>query len=187
MKVTDRYASAIRSSCLTVDERTTFSDTDVVGAMGLADRCLTEGRDSNGNPGRHAPLAVALQRLFTGDNGAAMVVVQLLSQKAWERARATRVRLNRIGAADMAKACLAWHRDGVCKPCGGHGTLVIPGSTTLGPVTCKPCKGEGKVPFERQFPVELRDLAGWLVAEMEREQHHAGPAAMRSLAPKLDF
>lgn len=187
MRITDRYASAVRSSSLKSEERTVFSDCDVLGAMGLADRCLTEGRDSNGNPGRFAPLAVALERLFTGDNSAAMVIVQILSQKAWERARATRVKLNRIGAADMAKACLAWHRDGVCKACGGHGTLVIPGSTTLGPVGCKPCKGEGKVPFERQFPQDLRDLAGWLVSEMEREQHHAAPAAMRSLAPLMDF
>jgi len=187
MRIQDRYATAVRSSCLTVDERTVMSDTDVLGAMGLADRCLTEGRDSQGNPGRHAPLAVALERLFAGHNHAAMVIVQLLAGMAWKRARATKVKLNRIGAADMAKACLAWHRDGICKACGGHGTLVIPGSTTLGPVACKPCKGVGKVPFERQFTHELRELAGWLVAEMEREQCHAGPAAMRSLAPRLEL
>lgn len=187
MRITDRYATAIRSSCLTVDERTRMSDTDVLGAMGLADRCLKEGRDSEGKPGRYAPLAVALERLFAGDNGACMLIVQLLSEMAWKRARATKVKLNRIGASDMAKACLAWHRDGVCKHCGGHGTLVIPGSTTLGPVACKHCKGAGKVPFERQFPHEQRELAAWMVVEMEREQCHAGPAAMRSLAPKLEF
>lgn len=178
MRITDRYASAVRSSCLTVDERTMYSDTDVLGAMGLAARQL-EKED-------HA-LAVALTRLFTGANGASMLVVQLLSEKAWKRARSTNVKLNRMGAADIAKACLAWHRDGVCKACGGHGTLVIPGSTTLGPVGCKPCKGDGKVPFERQFPHDLRDLAAWLVTEMEREQSRAGPAAMRAIAPRLDF
>jgi hypothetical protein len=146
--------------------------------MGLAARTL-EKED-------HA-LAVALERLFAGDNHASMLIVQLLSEKAWKRARTKDVKLNRMQAADMAKACLAWHRDGVCKPCGGHGTLIIPGSTTLGPVGCKPCKGEGKVPFDRQFPVEQRELAGWLVAEMEREQSRAGPAAMKALAPRLDL
>ncbi|MDM0041866.1 hypothetical protein QTI05_22690 [Variovorax sp. J22R193] len=178
MKIADRYASAIRSSCLTVDERTTFSDTDVLGAMGLASRTL----DQEGHP-----LAVALERLFAGDNGASMIIVQVLSDMAWRRARTTKVRLNRMGAADMAKACLAWHRDGVCKACGGHGTLVIPGSTTLGPHDCKPCRGDGKVPFERQFDLEQRELAAWLVAQMEREQSRAGPAAMKALAPRLDF
>lgn len=187
MRILDRYATAVRSSCLTVDERTTYSDTDVLGAMGLAGRNLERGHDSQGNPIKPAPLAVALERLFAGDNHASMVIVQLLSDMAWQRARTMKVKLNRMGAADMAKACLAWHRDGVCKACGGHGTLVIPGSTTLGAQQCKPCKGEGRVPFERQFAHELRDLAAWLVAEMQRDQSRAGPAAMALLAPRLNL
>jgi hypothetical protein len=187
MRVTDRYATAIRSSCLTVDERTYMSDTDVLGAVALADRDLIRGHDSQGRPIKPAPLAVALERLFAGDNHASMVIVQLLSGMAWQRARTMNVKLNRLGAADMAKACLAWHRDGICKACGGHGTLVIPGSTTLGAQQCKACKGDGRVPFERQFAHELRDLAGWLVAEMQRAQSRAGPEAMRLLAPRLDI
>ncbi|MDN8612778.1 hypothetical protein [Variovorax ginsengisoli] len=178
MKVTDRYASAVRSSCLTVDERTTFSDTDVLGAMGLAARALT----SEGHP-----LAVALERLFAGDNGASIEIVEVLATMIRGKAPALRLKLTTTQAVDMARACLAWHRDGVCRPCGGHGTLVIPGSRTLGVQQCKPCRGHGKIPFERQFRVEWRDLAAWLVAEMEREQGRAGPAAMKALAPRLDF
>lgn len=185
MIITDRYASAIRSNRLTVDEKTTMSDTDVLGAMGLADRELTTGKDSQGNPVHPAPLAVALERLFAGDNSASRAIVEILTRKAWERAKASRIRLRRTEAADMAKACLAWHRDGTCKPCGGHGTLLIPGSKTLGTKRCKQCKGAGVLPFESQFDLELVPIAAWLVAEMQRDMSRAGPAAMRKIAPSL--
>lgn len=178
MKVTERYATAIRSSCLTVDERTTYSDTDVLGAMGLADRTLKkEGH----------PLSVALQRLFMGDNGAALQIVEVLSQMARGKAASLRTDITYTQAQQMAQACLAWHRDGTCKPCGGHGVMVIDGSKTLGGAICKPCRGTGRIPFEKQFPHQWHELARWLVAEMEREQGRAGPAAMRAIAPRLDL
>jgi len=173
MKITDRYASATRSSCLTVDERTTFSDTDVLGAMGLAAKAF--------------PLAVLLQRLFLGDNGASKLIVGKLELMAWHRARPLRVKLTLQEARGMAQQCLHWHRDSACKACGGHGKLVIEGSTTLGEFTCNVCHGTAKVPFESQFKVEWRELAKWLVGEMEREQSQAGPEAMKRLAPRLSL
>jgi hypothetical protein len=187
MSIADRYATAIRSSCLTVDERTYRSDTDVLAGMGCADRALSRGKDFNGRDIPKAPLAVALQRLFMGDNHASREIVQVLADLAWRRARTTGVKLARPQAADMARACLAWHRSGVCKPCGGHGVMVMPGTKTLGHQKCGACKGEGAVPFERQFPQELRELARWLVAEMERDQAKVGPEAMKWIAPMLDL
>lgn len=187
MRITDRYASAIRSSNMRTDARSTYAPTDVLGAMGIAERELTEGKDSRGNPVPPAPLAVALERLFAGDNKASSVIVDVLARKAWEKARSSRVKLKRHEAIDMAKACLAWHRDGVCKACGGHGTLIIPGSTTLGASRCKVCKGAGKIPFERQFELELIPIATWLIVEMESDLCRAGPAAMRKIAPSLDM
>lgn len=178
MSITDRYATAVRSSCLTVDERTTYSDTDVLGAMGLADRTLTL---------RGHPLAVALERLFMGDNGASVRIVEVLAQMARGKAPALRTDITATQAVDMARACLAWHRDGVCKPCGGHGQHVIPNTKTLGGAICKPCKGTGRIPFERQFRHEWQELARWLVSEMNREQGRAGPEAMKAIAPRLDF
>jgi hypothetical protein len=172
MKIIERYASAVRSANLKSDPRTTMSDTDVLGAMGLA--------------AKHEPLAAALQRLFCGDNTAAVQIVELLSDDAWKQARAMRVKLNRVQAVDMAKACLAWHRDGTCKPCGGHGVMLIPGTKTLGTQKCKPCLGEGKIPFERQFPAAQRELARWTIAHMEKCQAEAGPAAMRKLRDLMD-
>lgn len=187
MKITERYASAIRSSNLKVDPRTSYADTDVLGAMGIAERDLTRGHDSAGNPVHQAPLAVALERLFLGDNNASTLIVEHLSVLAWAKAKTRGVRLKRIESVDMARACLAWHRDGACKACGKHGVHVIQGSTTLGNQKCKACKGTGMLPFERQFRAEFRDIAAWLVAEMQREQGRAGPAAMKKIAPLLDL
>jgi DnaJ-class molecular chaperone len=173
MRIQDRYASAIKSSSLKVDPRTTFSDTDVLGAVALASRTQ--------------PLGVALERLFAGDNGASKQVVAVLAQLARGKATALRIKFTAVQSVDMAQACLAWHRDGTCKPCGGHGVMKIKGTTTLGVQECKTCKGTARVPFEREFHATQRELARWLVAEMEREQAKAGPAAMAKIAPRLDF
>lgn len=173
MRIQDRYATAVKSSCLTVDERTTFSDTDVLGAFGLASR--------------EHELAVALERLFAGDNCASASVVAVLAQMIQGKATALRIKVAATQSVTIAQACLAWHRDGVCKPCGGHGVLKIRGTNALGVQECKPCKGHGKIPFEATIHHGWRDLARWVVAAMERAQAIAGPAAMARLAPKLYF
>lgn len=173
MRIQDRYATAIHSSCLTVDERTSFSDTDVLGAFGIA--------------AKTHPLAVELERLFSGDNNASESVVSVLSVMVRQKANGMRLKMAETQADDMARACLAWHRDGVCKPCGGHGKLLIVGTKTHGERDCQVCKGAGKRAFDREFHESMRALAGWLVSEMEREQAKAGPAAMRAIAPSLDW
>lgn len=181
MKILDRYSGAVNSSNLAVDAKTTFSDSDVLGAMGIADRRLTYDE-------RHPhSLAVKLARLFMGDNKAAREIVAVLAEMAFKKRSAMKVKLKRVQAKDMAKAALAWHRDGTCKPCGGHGKTLIPGTKTLSDHECQPCLGSGKMPFERQFKVEHRELARWLVVEMETEMGVAGPAAMMALAPKLEL
>lgn len=167
----ERYAVAIRSRNLAINPLSTFSDTDVLGGMGLA--------------GKDHPLAVALQRLFAGDNGAASEVVVVLAEMVRNKANSLRIKMAETQSADMARACLAWHRDGACKPCGGHGVTVITGTKILGAQQCKRCRGTGKRPFEREFHESFRDLARWLVSEMEREQAKAGPAAMAKIAPRL--
>lgn len=171
MKVIERYASAVRSTNLEINERTTRSDSDVLGAMGLA--------------GREFPLAVALQRLFLGDSTAARELVEILADDAWRKARAMKVKLNRVQAYDLAQGCVAWHRNPTCEHCGGHGATVIPGSTTLG-VKCKPCKGTGRTSLSRIFK-EHAEVADWLVAHMERHQAMAGPEAMKQIAGYLDL
>lgn len=171
MKVIERYASAVRSSNLEINERTTRSDSDVLGAMGLASR--------------EFPLAVALQRLFLGDGTAARDLVEILADDAWRQARALKVKLNRVQAYDLAQGCVAWHRNPTCDRCGGHGATVIPGSKTLG-VKCTSCKGTGRTSLSKLFK-EHAVVADWLVAHMEKHQAMAGPEAMKQIAGYLDL
>ena len=170
-KILDRYASAVRSSNLRSNEATTYSDTDVLGAAGLA--------------AKRNPLAIALARLFCGDNGAAPEIVTIMADMAWGKAQAINVKLRRVESIDIARAVLAWHRDGKCRVCGGHGFALIDGSRTIGDAECGKCYGTGRVPFDRNFKGQSLVVASWLIAEVEREQAKAGPAAMQKLAPRL--
>lgn len=167
----DRYASAVHSGDLGPKPETSLGDVDFLGAAGIAAR-------------RH-PLALALQRLFSGDNRAATEIVSLLGAMAHGKAHKMRIRLTEAEAEDMARSVLAWHRDGVCKACNGHGRLPVPGAPAISKTECKACAGGGRIIFEHCFTWTRRDLARWLLAEVEREQCVAGPEAMKALAPRL--
>jgi hypothetical protein len=192
--IDQRYASAINSRSLKVDGRTQMSDSDVLGGMGLADKRLTEGWVTTGPNGegysvKRYPLAVPLERLFAGDARAAHEIVQILAWMVWSKADSEKVKpkLPRADSLDMARACLAWHRDGTCKACGGHGFKLIPNTKTIGASRCLACKATGKLPFERQFPAPWRDLARWLVSEIENHSGQAGPAAMKAIADRMSL
>ena len=196
MAIIDRYASAVRSSNLkhtseldkSADEESPVSDADVIGAMGIADRRLSEGLDGKGNPiyEKH-PLSVPLERLFTGDNAAAAEIVRILTDIVRGKALAMRIHLTPVQAKDMARATLGWFRHNACKVCGGHGFKIIPGTKTLGDSRCHPCNGTGKVQLEMAFRAEQRELVRWVMTKLEREAGQAGPAAMKALAPSLDL
>ena len=172
MTIIDRYASAIRSSNLGSKPDTNQSDSDVLGAAGLA--------------AKRSPLAIALLRLLCGDNHSAMSVVGILADKAVGKAYRMGNECGRVEAWDISAAVLAWYRDGTCKICGGHGVKLIPGTTTLGGEKCHACK-DGKIRFDQQFTMVRLDLARWLAAELDREQAIAGADAMRALAPRLEI
>lgn len=169
-RIKDRYASAVRSSNLTSKPGTTYSDSDVLGAAGLA--------------ARKAPLGIALLRLFVGGADHAGEVVEILAGMAVGKAYRMGNEATRVEAVDIARAVLAWYRHGTCTACGGHGRRVIPGTTTLGDEACAPCRGTGRIVFDQQFPLERLELARWLAAEIEREQGAAGFEAMAKLAPR---
>jgi hypothetical protein len=173
MRIQDRYAGAVHSSNLKSEPETYRSDPDVLGAYGLA--------------GKRNPLATALERLFAGDSKAGREIVNEMATLSWGKARTLKVKLTRVQSEDMARAVLAWHRDGKCKPCGGHGYDGVPGSRTVGDAECRHCYGTTKMPFEPQFKPEHRVLARWLLVTIEKEQSVAGPAAMRALAPMLEI
>lgn len=179
MRISDRYASAVRSSRLVIDPLTTYSDTDTLGAYGIADRRLTSTSHS---------LAVALARLFTGAGSSQEIMLELC-RMLQGKSRHMGLKLSRTQAIEVAAACLAWHKDSACKPCGGHGFLVMPGMPVMSDKRCPVCRGDGRRTreFERSLRPEWRDIAGWLIAEMESEMGRAGPAAMAAIAPSLDF
>ena len=195
MRITDRYASAVHSSSLKVSRErdkaanSHVEDTDALTAFAWADRDLSRGMDANGNSVKTSLLAVALQRLFAGDSRAVPFIVDTMADMVWRRARepSMRVKVNRQQAHDMACACLAWSRNGTCKACGGHGKTLIPGSRSFSGHDCQVCAGTGKIPFAKEFRMEHRELAAWLVDQVEREAGRAGPAAMRRLADNLNF
>lgn len=172
-KITDRYASAIRSGNLASKPDTTFSDSDVVGAHGLAAK-------------RH-PLAIALQRMFLGDNMAAHQVVLTLAENACGKAFRMGLDLTDVERVDLARSVVAHWRHGICKACHGHGYKLIEGTPHLSEQLCPVCKGSRRRSFDREFPMLHLDLARWMLAEVERETAKAGQAAMAALAPRLDL
>lgn len=182
MKIQERFSTAVNSSNLKSRPETTMSDSDVIGAYGIADRRLSEGVDQFS---KH-PLAVPLERLFAGDNTAAGVIVQILGGIIRSKAKSLRIDMTVVQASDMARAIVGWFRKPACQACGGHGFKIIHNTTTLGDSKCRPCDGTGKVPLERLFRLEQRELVRWAIAKMELESGMAGPAALRALVPMLD-
>ena len=144
---------------------------DVVGAVGLA--------------GKRAPLATALLRLFVGDNRAARDIVHIMAGMLVGKAYRLGHEIARVQAEDMARAVLAWHRDGRCKHCDGHGLLKLEGAPGLSDQQCGRCRGTGRIIFDRQFPMDRLELARWMAAEVDREQQIAGVEAMRCLAQRM--
>jgi len=173
MTIIDRYATAIRSSNLGSRPETVQSDSDVLGAAGLA--------------AKRVPLGIALMRLLSGDNHASATVVAILADKAVGKAYRMGNECGRTEAEDLGRVVLAWYRHGTCARCGGHGVLLIPGTMTLGNHECPACRGDGRIRLDRQVPMVRLELARWLAAEVERELAFAGPAAMKALAPSLEL
>lgn len=181
--IRDRYASAVSTSNLKSDPKTVYSASDILGAYGLADRRLTNGEDHHS---KH-PLAVPLERLFTGDNGAAREIVRILSGIIRGKAVAMRLDLTRTQTSDMARAILGWFRHPACQKCAGHGFKLIPGTVTIGNLRCHACDATGRVPLEALYRPEWRELVRWTISKMELEAGLAAPAAMKLIAPKLSL
>ena len=169
MKIIDRYSSAINSSNLKSETKTNLSDVDVITAAGMA--------------AKYEPLGIALARMLAG--GSRGDVVEILSCMAFERSFKIRTRITRVQSNDLAKAVLAWYRDGACQPCGGTGYELIPGVPSLSANQCKHCRGTGKLLFDQSFRPDWRELARYLAREIERTQAAAGVLAMRKIS--LDF
>lgn len=170
MRLIDRYASAVHATSLTSDPSTYMSNTDVLGAMGLA--------------GIHYPLGVALARLLSG--GGDSDAIDTLTSMIFRRARTYGIKLTYIGSRDVAIAVLAWHRHGTCQPCVGRGFLLMPGTPVNGE-QCPHCKGTGKIDFDSHFPQAVLRVAQWASDQIEYGISNAAIEAMRRIAPLMDL
>ena len=170
MKIIDRYSTAMHAGNLASKPETTWSDTDVLGAMGLA--------------ARHEPLGVAIARMLYG--GGQADVLAIMTAEAYEQSFRLRCKITRVQAEDIATAVLSWYRHGTCQPCGGTGFARIKDTPSLG-TECKHCAGTRKMPFDRQFRHEWRGLAQWLHDEIGKTQNRAGQVAMQKIAPQLNL
>jgi hypothetical protein len=183
MKFEDRYHSAVRTSNLKSEEKTTFSASDIMGAAGLASKPRTASETSDSRPGQ--PLAMALLRLLTGDNHASAEVLAILSVKVIGKAHRLGPEIEQPAALMLSALVLGHFRDGRCRSCKGHGFELIKGAPAIGDKQCPQCDGTGNRPFDAMFTTDRIDLARWLAAELDRELAKAGPAAMAALAPRL--
>jgi len=173
MKVLNRYSSAINSSNLKSEWRTTWSDSDVIAAMGIASK-------------QH-PLGAALMRLFV--DGKPNVAVGIMANMAWDKSdKKKRAGISYLEAQLLATKVLAWYRYGTCTDCGGTGKqLVMEPKPHLGEDDCASCHGTGRRPFDASFSSDTLELARWLRDEVGKHQALGGIAAMRAIAPMLDM
>jgi hypothetical protein len=160
-----------------------MSDTDTLGAFGIADRRLSSGEDYY----KKFPLAVPLQRLFVGNGEVSGEIIGILSGMIRGKSVQLRVSLSAGQTREMARIILGWFRSPRCRACGGHGFKIIRNTTTIGDTRCKPCDATGTIQLERLFPEKQREIVIWAIARMELEAGMAGPEAMKALAPKLDL
>ena len=168
----DRYASAVNSSNLSVKAETTYSDTDVLTAMGLA--------------ARHHPLGAALQRLFV--DGKARECVDLMAKMARDHSFKVKARMSPFQSQRLAQKVLAWYRHGVCEDCGGTGKeIIIEPKPHLSEDDCQSCRGTGRRLFEPNFTAETLVVAIWLKDEVSKHQALAGRAAMIAIGATLDL
>lgn len=173
MKLLNRYATAIHSDDLTSSPKTKWSDSDVLGAAGFAAKAH--------------PLSAALYRVILGDNRAVEDAVRLLSGSAisamWYRRK---LRVSQEKARHGAMIVIAWYRNNTCRPCDGTGYA----KERDAPVRiniCSSCNGTGKTRLDTLVPDSMAEIVDWMAAEVDRRQHEFGPAAMASLANKLDL
>lgn len=193
-QIRDAYARAIRSKNLRSDPRTERSDADIIGAVAFAGKDVrTEVVNGKVVTRKGSKLAMQLLRLFVGGDREAKEVTATLARMAVGKAYRLGAPIGEAGADLLAGLVIQWHRDSVCKTCGGHGFKVAMGGklgdsrAVMGDDPCNDCRGSGKRDFDGMFPWEHLNLARWLRAEVEREQAIAGAEAMKALGPKLDL
>lgn len=186
----NRYAAAVHSGNLASKPDTVMSDSDVLGAAGFAGKAMRCAENENMRR-KGAPLAMALVRMFVGDDPHGRAVVPILMRMLSVEAHRRGDDVTERSANILALTVLDWHRDPTCKVCGGHGYQVVSGTlgerAVIGDKPCRACRGSARRPFGALFARDRLQLALWLRDRVEAETSRAAPEAMAALAPRLTF
>lgn len=169
--IRDRYASAIHSPRLTHDADTSWSDTDVLAAMGFA--------------AKRYPLSHMLARLWAGDSTVERQITEVLAHVALQRA--AKHGLKPAGARELAQTVLRYCRDPKCRPCGGVGYQRIEGAPALSSLHCRACQGTGRVFTRRLFKSKWADLGDSLIDLVHAEAGRAMALASAKLLPQMQL
>jgi hypothetical protein len=165
MKVTERYSNALEAKSLSVDVRTTFSPSDVLGAAGMAAHASSEAM-------------ILWSVLFQNKTSAKLAAVDMLAKKLTGQMIRNRWKGD---PRKIAQEVFAWHMHGTCQPCGGRGYELIPGTPTLSDRLCRQCEGTGKLRLPRGEPYS------WLEAYMGALIASAGGKVMQKLAVDMNI
>lgn len=152
--IAERYAKATEATSLLLRDNTT----------GPVDVLLAAGMASQGDGLRS--LALDLWRMRMGDMTRARDVCDALSDWAGKgRAGARARKRNRLVVARS----MAWWVDPICPCCEGRGHPLIPGTPVVDETReCGECRGTGHTPLSRAVGVDDLDLAGRVIAQVER-------------------
>lgn len=129
MNMQERYEIARNSSNLKSLERTTFSDSDVLAAAGMA---AQQNEDA----------LLLWSVAFQGHSAEKHKLVAKLAEKLEKHMDRFRLAGNPVL---IAMECVAWTLHGTCQPCEGRGYKHIPDTPSLSDELCDHCKGTGKV------------------------------------------
>lgn len=128
-------------------------DVDIIRACGMA--------------GQKNPLGLSIWRWrYGGDNREMFNVAAGLVERGHEPELVARV--------------LGHLADDVCRPCGGRGYKVVPGTPVLSDVLCVHCQGTGRVPLAGKQEQALVET----IVQLERE---IAAAVMRRLARRMEL
>lgn len=165
MDIQERYETARNSSNLKSDLKTSFSDSDVLVAAGMA-------AHKNGD-------ALLLWEVaFQGRTQSKIKLVDLLAN------RLTRHMLKYNWKGDpktVAMECVAWVLHGTCQYCSGRGYKRIKDTPSLSDDLCNHCEGTGKVALPRS------EAHSWLHQYMQILTASAAGHIMDKLASDMNL
>ena len=165
MKIQERYTTARNASDLSVDERTTYAPSDVLGATGMTAQA--------------SPEAILLWEVtFKGKTSAKLALIELLQKRL-----AVEMLKNRWKGdpRKITTEVIAWLLHGTCQPCGGRAYELINGAPTLSDRICRHCNGTGKVKLPRG------DAYSWLHDHIQLLIAQAAGKVMKKLATDMEL